>query len=45
MTVKEDGRYAVTHYRVKEQINNRYTLVECQLETDEPIRFGSILRR
>ena len=32
MAVDEDGRRAVTHYRVLERFA-RYTLVECRLET------------
>lgn len=28
-----NGREAITHYRVLERLNGRYTLIECQLET------------
>lgn len=29
----KNGREAITHYRVLERLNGKYTLVECQLET------------
>lgn len=29
----KNGRSAVTHYKVLERINNKYTLIECRLET------------
>ena len=32
MTVREDGRHAVTHYRLRERFRN-HTLLECRLET------------
>lgn len=32
MTVREDGRHAVTHYRLRERYRN-HTLLECRLET------------
>ena len=33
MGIRQDGRRAVTHYHVKEHLKNRYTYVECRLET------------
>ena len=33
MGIRKDGRRAVTHYHVKEYLKNRYTYVECRLET------------
>ena len=33
MGIRQDGRRAVTHYHVKENLKNRYTYVECRLET------------
>lgn len=33
MAVKADGRHAVTHYIVRERISNKYSLLECQLQT------------
>ena len=29
----QNGREAVTHYKVIDNLNNKYTYVECQLET------------
>lgn len=33
MAVVENGKEAITHFRVLERIGKKYTLVECQLET------------
>lgn len=33
MAVVQDGRRAVTHYRVLDHLNNRFNHIECQLET------------
>ncbi len=33
MTVKADGRHAVTYYKVRERISNKYSLLECELHT------------
>ena len=33
MTIDPNGRHAVTHYRVIEQLKQNFSLVECELET------------
>ena len=41
MAVVEDGKHAVTHFRVIDRFKN-YTYVECELEQVGPIKFVSI---
>ena len=33
MAVVEDGKHAITHFKVLKRFNNQYTLISCELET------------
>ncbi len=33
MAIVEDGKHAITHFKVLKRFNNQYTLISCELET------------